>query len=295
MSTSRMNSGTHNSGGGQNPRREGMRPTPLRKYPAATWPIGATSVASSTIASRTPRTSVLAGTRAIAGARMIVVACLAACSIGLADGRAGNAIGEVAGPTASNEANCGRHGHPRGANAALRAGGAGAYSAPIDGKGAADIPIWKAITLGTHDSANSLREALNAAGCRIGRLAGEALARPAFTVSPSKVDVDLVVLSVGQLGFDAEGASYAEIHARAAQLGLELCPPEVGPQLRLQYVDQPLGEFLHIAMAPVLTDSEDVVGLSVGNGGAGLLLVGFDARPNLAVSPPLRFVFLRPG
>jgi hypothetical protein len=292
MSTSRMNSETHNPGGGQNPRREGMRPTLLRKYPAATWPIGATPVGSTTIASRTPRTSVFAGSRAVAGARMIVVACLAACSIGLADGRAENAIGEVAGPTASNEANCGRHGHPRGAHAALRAGGA--YSAPIDGKRAPDIPIWKTITLGTHDSASSLREALNAAGCRIGQLAGEALARPAFTVSPSKVDVDLVILSVGQLGFDAEGASYGEIHARAAQLGLELCPPEVGPQLRLQYVDQPLGEFLHIAMAPVLTDSGDVVGLSVGNGGAGLLLVGFDARPNLAVSPPLRFVFLRP-
>jgi len=243
------------------------------------------------IASRAAWTGIIAGRRAVA--RMIAAACLAAGSVGFAGGR-GNAADQITGLTVSDVIDCGRHGQPRGAISARPAGGHHSQSVPIDGKVTADIPIWRTITLGTHDSAAFLREALSRARCRVGTQASEVLAGAAFTVSPSKVEVDLVVLSVGQLGFEAEGASHAEIHARAAQLGLELCPVEVAAQLRLQYVDQPLGEFLHIAMAPVVTDGGDVVGLSVGNGGAGLLVVGFDARAHLVVPSPLRFVFLRP-
>jgi hypothetical protein len=58
--------------------------------------------------------------------------------------------------------------------------------------------------------------------------------------------------------------------------------------------NQPLGESLHIAMAPVVTDEGDVVDLSVAIGGAGLLLIGGDARPDLIVPPTIRFVFVRP-
>jgi hypothetical protein len=44
---------------------------------------------------------------------------------------------------------------------------------------------------------------------------------------------------------------FTTFYARAVALGFELCPGEVGPALRLNYVDQPPGDFLHIAMKPV--------------------------------------------
>ena len=57
---------------------------------------------------------------------------------------------------------------------------------------------------------------------------------PDFTTSKNIEDIDLVRLTVGALGFSG-GATTDEIYKRADELGLELCPPEVGPQLRLSY------------------------------------------------------------
>jgi len=42
--------------------------------------------------------------------------------------------------------------------------------------------------------------------------------------------------------------------------------------LRLQYRDQPLGEFLDVAMEPIAIYGGDLVGLTIGNGGEGLML-----------------------
>src|SRR6516162_10106851 len=84
--------------------------------------------------------------------------------------------------------------------------------------------------------------------CHLEALANEIIGRPAFALSRTRTEVDLVVLSISALGLGKQGASLKDIYARAKLLGFALCPPEVGPQLRLQYIDQPLGEVLHIAM-----------------------------------------------
>jgi hypothetical protein len=73
-----------------------------------------------------------------------------------------------------------------------------------------------------------------------------------------------------------------------------LCPAEVGPQLRLDYRDQPRGESLIIAMEPVNTYNGDPTILSLMNFGAGLALVGSDGRAEFMVSGYLRFVFALP-
>lgn len=61
-----------------------------------------------------------------------------------------------------------------------------------------------------------------------------------FMISETRYAVTTVELTVRDLGLP-QGATIAEIHARAETLGLGLCPLELGPHLRLQYLDQPEG------------------------------------------------------
>jgi len=162
-------------------------------------------------------------------------------------------------------------------------------------KNLADIAVWKRITLGTYKGVNAMRDALDAARMRVGESADEILGRPAFPYSKTQNELDLVVVTAADLGFPTGSTPVAEIYRRAMQLGLELCPAEVGPQLRLQYANQPLGEFLHVAMQPIATWRGDLVDLTVGNGGAGLLLLGGDGNGDLKLHSRVKFVFVSPA
>jgi len=66
------------------------------------------------------------------------------------------------------------------------------------------------------------------------------LADDKFTTSETKYSLQIVELTVGNLGFP-DGATTDQIFKRANELGLKLCPIELGPYLRLQYLDQPEG------------------------------------------------------
>src|SRR5262249_26290675 len=59
------------------------------------------------------------------------------------------------------------------------------------------------------------------------------------TVSQAKV-IKIAFRSVAELGF-AEGATYQQLTARAIELGLIEAPLELGPHLRLQFLNQPEG------------------------------------------------------
>jgi hypothetical protein len=165
---------------------------------------------------------------------------------------------------------------------------------PIPIRSAAAVPVWKTIMLGTFANSFALIGALDAAGCSIGDSAGEILARPAFTLSATKADVELFAVSAGELGFQAETASLADIYARARQLGFGLATAEVAPQLRLQYFDQPIGEFLIVGMKPIRSWNGKPVILNVANGGAGLIIVGQDGSADAQIPVACRFLFVRP-
>jgi hypothetical protein len=162
-------------------------------------------------------------------------------------------------------------------------------------KAASDLPVWKTVTVGQHRGVDAVRNALDKARIAIGDTADEVLGRPTFVFSSERRELDLVVVSAAQLGFGAHGATLADIHARALVLGLELCPEEVGPQLRLQYRNQPVGEFLHIAMRPQRTYHGAPIDFSLANSGAGLALLGGSASPELVISTNVTFVFVRPS
>jgi len=61
-----------------------------------------------------------------------------------------------------------------------------------------------------------------------------------FTTAASRYSIMTVELTVRDLGLP-QGATIADIYTRAAALDLGLCPLELGPHLRLQYLDQPEG------------------------------------------------------
>lgn len=111
---------------------------------------------------------------------------------------------------------------------------------------------WKTIKLGTEKSAKDLKKALERGKYPIGTYAEQILKK--VVVAESETELDLVIVTPRELGF-TENTRRDAIYERAQELGLQLCPNEVGPQLRLQYGDQPLNEWMVIGMEP-LTDSD---------------------------------------
>jgi hypothetical protein len=146
--------------------------------------------------------------------------------------------------------------------------------------------------MGNYRTVIALRDALVQQDIWIGDLAAQMLRLPTFTLTSAYTSIDLSVVAVRQLGFGSDRASFAEIYAHAMEVGLDLCPPEVGPQLRLQYPDQKVGEYLLIGMEPLPTASGSDACFVIGNGGAGLLIIGRSAGADLTVPSRSRFVFV---
>ena len=130
-----------------------------------------------------------------------------------------------------------------------------------------NFKIWKTITLGIGPNEEGPRtggvfvEAMVSAGFQ--RDAGNASAclRRLFVPHPSVEEVDLVALQMHQVGYLPSGEEATDLTACAIEfdgvarwakyVGLEPCPMEVGPQLRLQYPEQPEGEECVLFMEPV--------------------------------------------
>jgi hypothetical protein len=109
------------------------------------------------------------------------------------------------------------------------------------------FPIFKTVTLGQYENSEEYRQALKSAVVRMGDFSHQMLKK--ISVARTRIELDLVIVSVGDLGLYQ--ATCRDIYPRALELGLELCPAEVGPALRLAYVDQSFGEILLIAMEPI--------------------------------------------
>ena len=153
-----------------------------------------------------------------------------------------------------------------------------------------DIPVFKIIEIGTFKSVGDLRKALRKSGEMISDWASNILNR--ISLSEIKQTLDLVVLSVAELGFP-KGAELKDIYKAAEKHGLDLCPAEVGPQLRLQYPDQPAGEWLVIAMEPIKDSDGDLCLFIVEYDDADRWLRAYDGWPDRLWDADDRFVFIR--
>ena len=97
----------------------------------------------------------------------------------------------------------------------------------------------------------------------------------------------LVRFSVAQLGFP-NGATTEEIYKKAKDLGLELCPAEVGPLLRLQ---SKIKDWTLIAMEQITDRGGDPSIFDLDSSGGQLMLDGDNARSDKQWSSDNQFVF----
>jgi len=149
---------------------------------------------------------------------------------------------------------------------------------------------FRTIEIGTYEDVESLRKDLEESGAQIGTWARDILNKT--ELSQSKQSLDLVVLSVKELGFP-EGAQYQDICKAAESRGLDRCPAEVGAQLRRQYQDQPEGEWLIVAMEPIRDSDGDPDLFVVERDGGARWLSASDGSPDSFWNAHFRFVFVR--
>ena len=142
-----------------------------------------------------------------------------------------------------------------------------------------NFEIWKTITINKKPSTE---------GINISSYANDILKKVKWN---KKQTLDLVKVTVQDLFNDENIHTTDEIYTKAKEQGLDLCPPQTGLQLRVDYKDQPMNEWLYMGMKPI-TDSDGyphVFGLGRGDGG--LWLVGAWVRPGDQWDPGHEFVF----
>lgn len=154
-------------------------------------------------------------------------------------------------------------------------------------------------------SKNELLAALRDHDIQLNDYGRSLFAHSGFTTSLVASRVETVELAVADLGF-AQGATMARIHQRATELGLSLCPLELGPHLRLQVLDQPEGHLGHppskhrappgsitVASRPLSDDHATPKGFYLRRIDGVLWLRGYRSAPDDLWSPDDRLAFCR--
>lgn len=152
------------------------------------------------------------------------------------------------------------------------------------------FPAWKTIQLGRHKTVDGYRQSFKDTGMNVSNWGNDILGKT--PLAPEPVDIDLVAVSGADLGFTRQ-TRRDEIYSRALELGLKLCPPEVGPALREQYQDQSKGEWRLIAMEPIADSDGRLRVFGVERGGDGRWLSASDGRPGGGWDPEGVWVFSR--
>ncbi len=139
-------------------------------------------------------------------------------------------------------------------------------------------PPFASIQVGTFKAVDELRQALLDGGFHISDWASDLMGRPEFILVPEPTELKLYSATNEELGFP-NGCTVAESFAALERIGAVKLPPEAGPQYRLQYPDQPMGEWRLMYMDPIAGSDGDLRVFDVGRHGGGLWLSGDCASP----------------
>lgn len=109
------------------------------------------------------------------------------------------------------------------------------------------------LEIGGKDSSQLQRE-LNENGITTSPISEFMMRSHDFTTLQEPQNISLVTLKVSDLGFTGYSIPAADgVYKKAQELGLDLCPAEVGPRLQLKYKDQPMTDydFVQVRMTPI--------------------------------------------
>ena len=113
-----------------------------------------------------------------------------------------------------------------------------------------NILLWKEITLGKYENGDAYRVALDTTHVLYDEEVVKILASSEHTFVSNEQQVGLALVSYDDLFTEAElfDSGSCDLIGRAKEKGLSLCATEVGPALRLTYLDQPEGEDICVMM-----------------------------------------------
>jgi hypothetical protein len=165
-----------------------------------------------------------------------------------------------------------------------------------------DISISSLVLIGGV-SKSDLLQRLEASRVELNDAGRVLFADPRFLTSESPSVVETVETSVAALGFP-DGATYSQILEAAVCRKLDLCPLELGPHFRLQYLGQPEGFVgqsasqhrappgsITVASQPLSEDDNIPKGFYLRRISGVLWLRGYHSGPEHVWSPEDRFLF----
>ena len=156
--------------------------------------------------------------------------------------------------------------------------------------------IWKSIVIGTRSNVDILKSELLFADCFMGEGASAVMEQKAFKLTNEEMELDLVNTSVRELGLTKGRYYYSVICSVALEQGLWRSPaPDIGPELRLQYMDQPEDEVLRIPTMAGVTDTFGRPRIWVVMKHFGMSYLDISSGyPDVHFGPDDRFIFVRP-
>ncbi len=141
-------------------------------------------------------------------------------------------------------------------------------------------------------TAEQLITEMETAGIKITDYAKSMLKNREFVPGKNPEEVTLIRLTVADLGL--YNAMTDEIYESAQILGLELCPTDTGPNYRLKYRNQPLGEWINVGMKQITDSGGRPIVFELARSGVGLWLGNSWDEPVDAWHLDSEFVFRLP-